>query len=106
MVWVTSFYVPCTTNYCIHLLHLVMTVDRNGAPGGIQDTAVSVHPGLIDTELARGWIMQGDVLGRFLLPVVNAVMRPLMPWILLPVDYAVNTVMFAATAPPKEVGVL
>jgi hypothetical protein len=80
-------------------------MDRNGAPGGRRDTAVSVHPGLIDTELARGWMMQGDVLGKFLLPLVTAVMRPLMPWILLPVEHAVNTVMFAASAPAREVGV-
>lgn len=63
-----------------------------------------MHPGLIDTELARGWMMQGDVLGKFLLPVVTALMRPLMPWILLPVEHAVNTVMYAATAPARQVG--
>ena len=28
------------------------------------DIAVAVHPGLVDTELARGWLTGADVTGR------------------------------------------
>lgn len=73
-------------------------------PGGPEDVAVAVHPGLIDTELARGWMTHGDVAGRLFRPVVAALLTPLMPYILLPLEHAVNTVMFAATAPASQVG--
>eukprot|EP00884_Botryococcus_braunii_P008599 jgi/Botrbrau1/17740/Bobra.0127s0005.1 len=73
--------------------------DRNTIAGGREDVAVAVHPGLIDTNLARGWMTQGDVAGRMLRPVVGALLTPLMPHILLPLEHAVDTVMFAITAP-------
>lgn len=81
-----------------------LLVHRNRLPGEPEDVAVAVHPGLIDTDLARGWMTQGDVAGRLLRPVASAVLTPLMPYILLPLEHAVNTVMFAATAPASQVG--
>eukprot|EP00884_Botryococcus_braunii_P005989 jgi/Botrbrau1/15391/Bobra.43_2s0019.1 len=77
--------------------------DRMRKYGGVEDVAVSVHPGLIDTHLAQNWIREGDVLGRYLMPLVNLVMRPLFPWVFLPVDYAVRTVLYAASAPADKV---
>lgn len=71
--------------------------------GGLEDVAVSVHPGLIDTSLIHNWIQRGDVLGRLLVPIVNLIMRPLSKWILLPAEFGVRTVMYAATAPPQQV---
>jgi hypothetical protein len=76
---------------------------RHGKVGGVEDVAVSVHPGLIVTHLTEYWVQKGDVLGRFMLPFVNLVMRPLAPWIFLPVQYSVRTVLYAASAPAHEV---
>lgn len=76
---------------------------RNRIAGGREDLAVAVHPGLIDTKLARGWMTDGDVAGRMLRPLVAALLTPLMPHILLPLEHAVDTVMFAISAPASVV---
>lgn len=58
-----------------------------------QDSGVSVHPGLVDTALARGYFLQ-------LLPgVLQPLLKPLFPVILRTPASAAKTVVYAATAP-------
>ncbi|CAK0753629.1 hypothetical protein CVIRNUC_002235 [Coccomyxa viridis] len=68
-----------------------------------QDISVAVHPGLVDTELARGWLTGADVSGIQLQPVVAPLARMLAPWLLISTKRAVDQLMLAATGPPLQV---
>ena len=74
---------------------------RNG--GQQPDLAVAVHPGLVNTQLARDWVTGADVWGAAMQPVLAPVMRALAPWLLVPPRRAVDTLLFAATAPAHQV---
>lgn len=81
-------------------VHICRNVGQRG------DVAVAVHPGLVNTQLARDWITGADVWGRSLQPVLAPVMRALAPWLLIPPNRAVDTLLFAASAPAHQVSVL
>ena len=72
-------------------------------PGGTNDTALAVHPGLVDTQLARQWITGEDVWGAIARPVLAPLMRALAPWVLVPPRTAVETLLYAATTHAEEV---
>lgn len=65
--------------------------------------AVAVHPGLVNTQLARDWVTGADMWGAAMQPVLAPVMRALAPWLLVPPARAVDTLLFAATAPAHQV---
>ena len=66
-------------------------------------TAVSVHPGLVDTELARNYF-ETDFIPSFLRPVARPLLRPLFPYLLLPAVIGCRSLVWAAFAPSDEVG--
>lgn len=68
-----------------------------------EDTAVAVHPGLVDTQLARSWLTGADVAGRAAHRFVAPITRRLAPWLLIKPQRAVQTLLYAATAPRDEV---
>jgi hypothetical protein len=67
------------------------------------DVAVAVHPGLVDTKLAREWLTGADVMGSAAQPLVAPIARALAPWLLLAPDRAVESILYAATAPAEKV---
>ena len=67
------------------------------------DVAVAVHPGLVDTKLARDWLTGADVMGNAAQPVVAPIARALAPWLLIAPDRAVESILYAATAPAEKV---
>lgn len=78
---------------------------RNGSMGlcrnSIGDGAVSVHPGLIETTLAHGWLEGSDIFGA--LQVITArILRLVSPLILETSDKAAQSVLFAALAPKAQ----
>lgn len=75
---------------------------RRFGKAGTDDVAVSVHPGLVDTALARGWLTGPDLLGP-LAPVLGPPLAKVAGILLKPVDVAVADVLFALTAPPAIV---
>ena len=69
-----------------------------GEESGRRDVAVSVHPGLVDTSLARAWLTGPDLLG----PLAPFLARPSTAAagiLLKPVDVAVDDVLWALNAP-------
>jgi WW domain-containing oxidoreductase len=74
-------------------LHSTATSGGNPA-----DCAVAVHPGIVDTDLARTYFL--NEVPRLLRPLV----RPLFEWVLFPVclktpEAAAESLMYAATMP-------
>ena len=67
------------------------------------DAAVAVHPGLVQTHLAAGWLSGKDLFLGVLQTISAAVLTFLSPAILEPAPRAARTVLFAALAPPREV---
>ncbi|GBG69270.1 hypothetical protein CBR_g3969 [Chara braunii] len=61
-------------------------------------TAVCVHPGLVDTALARGYF------GNLAPWPLSGWLGPLYPIFLKTSTQALETVMYAITAPPEEIG--
>ncbi len=80
---------PTPPNYNKHHTHNTHT----HSPQATQDSAVSVHPGLVDTALARGYFC--NLIPTLLQPLLN----PLFPVILRTPASAAKTVVYAATAP-------
>lgn len=72
--------------------------------GSRDDVAVAVHPGLVDTQLARSWLTGADVMGRAGQQFVAPVARALAPWLLIRPEKAVESLLYAATAPSQQVG--
>ena len=68
--------------------------------------AVAVHPGLVDTELARGWLTGADVMGATAQRFVAPIAKLLAPWLLIQPERAVESILYAATAPADQVGIL
>ena len=68
------------------------------------DSIVAAHPGLLQTELAHKWLHNG--CPRFLRPVGLPVIDFLFPKVFLPPEYAVQTILRAATDPAEKVRVL
>ncbi len=66
--------------------------------------AVAVHPGLVDTKLARDWLTGADVAGKLAQPLVAPLARALAPWLLIQPGRAVESILCAATAPAEQVG--
>ena len=67
-----------------------------------RDVAVSVHPGLVDTALARAWLTGHDLLGP-LAPILARPLTAAAPVLFKPVDVAVDDVVWALTAPAAVV---
>jgi len=65
-------------------------------------TAVSVHPGLVDTALARTYF-ETDWLAKWLAPVGRPLLRALFPFVLLPPAMSARTLLWAAFAPAETV---
>ena len=66
-------------------------------------SATAVHPGMVRTELADGWITSSDSFGRRMQPVMRAVNSVLSSLWLEPPSQAVRTILYAALAPSPEV---
>eukprot|EP00891_Asterochloris_glomerata_P003953 jgi/Astpho2/3953/fgenesh1_pg.00063_%23_19_t len=66
-----------------------------------QDTIAAVHPGLIDTDLARSWMRNG--CPRPLRRVLHPLLDIMFPFILLPPRHAAATLLWAASAPHRMV---
>ena len=64
---------------------------------------MAVHPGMVRTGMADGWLVGSDVFHGFLQPMTSSLLRSLEPAILVPAERAVSTVLFAALAPSSEV---
>lgn len=64
----------------------------------VRDTVVAVHPGLVQTDLARQWVHN-----KFPILAVRGLIDTLFQWTFLPPAYAVETVLHAITAPAHEV---
>ena len=65
------------------------------------DSIVAAHPGLLQTELAHKWLHNG--CPRILRPVGIPAINFLFPRVFLPPEYAVQTILHAATAPDEMV---
>lgn len=65
------------------------------------DSIVAAHPGLLQTDLARKWLHNGcpRLLRPFGIPIIDF----LFPRVFLPPQYAVQTILHAATAPDDTV---
>ena len=61
----------------------------------------AVHPGLIDTDLARSWMRNG--CPRPLRRVLHPLLDIMFPFILLPPRHAAATLLWAASAPHRMV---
>lgn len=59
--------------------------------------------GFVNTDLANGWLTGTDVIPAAVQQVVRPLVRALCPWILVAPSKAVQTVLYAATAPSAEV---
>lgn len=83
--------------------------DRN--PGYGADSAVSVHPGVVNTHLAQGffrtqgsaWSVHTGPLASLLESVYRAVLRVVLPPIIRTTTAASRTVLYAALAPSDKV---
>ena len=64
---------------------------------------MAVHPGMVRTGMADGWLVGSDVFHGFLQPVTSSLLRSLEPAILVPAERAVSTVLYATLAPSFEV---
>lgn len=62
------------------------------------DTIIAVHPGLVQTDLARQWVHN-----RFGIPGCRGLIDALFHRMFLPPAYAVGTILHAITAPAEQV---
>lgn len=67
--------------------------------------AVAVHPGLVQTSLAAGWMSGSDLAHGFLQSLTAALLGALRTFILEPPSRAARTLLYAALAPAAEVTV-
>ena len=72
---------------------------RDGRP----DAAVAVHPGIVQTSMAKDWLMGSDLALGYLQPLTSALFGFLAPVLLASVAGAVRTVVYASLAPSTEV---
>ena len=74
---------------------------------GSANTAVAVDPGVLDTELARKYLI-GEL--QLLPGPLQWLVRPLwvaaVPWLMLPPQTAAETMLYASTAPAEKVRTL
>lgn len=68
------------------------------------DAAVAVHPGLVQTSLAKGWLVGSDVAMGVVHPLTSAVLGTLAPILLASVSNAARSVVYASLAPSSEIG--
>ena len=62
---------------------------------------------MLDTELARKYLVgELDLLPGLLRPLVRPLWLAAVPWLMLPPQAAVETMLYAATAPAEQVRVL
>ena len=89
----------CTLACLQHILGSCNWIDA--APHVKPSVLSAVHPGLIDTDLARSWMRNGCPcpLRRVLHPLLDV----LFPFILLPPRHAAATLLWAASAPHRTV---
>lgn len=68
-------------------------------------TASSVHPGLVDTPLARGYFMNDflSVWPQVLQPAARRFMKVVLPTMLIPPSMGANSVVYAALGSDDEV---
>ena len=71
---------------------------RDNQKDGARDSVVAVHPGLIQTALAKQWIQNESPIRIF-----KGLTDAMYHHTFLPPAYAVDTVMHAITAPANEV---
>ena len=72
--------------------------DRSG------NTAVAVDPGVLDTELARKYLVgELQLLPGVLQPLVRPIWLAAIPWLMLPSRTAAETMLYAATASAEQV---
>lgn len=75
---------------------------RDRAPGEPRDVVLAVHPGLVDTQLARTYFKQS--VYKPLQPLTTPLLDHLLcPLFLRTTRTAARLVLLAATAPGKEV---
>lgn len=65
------------------------------------DAAVAVHPGMVQTDLAHGWLEGSDIFGS-LQSFTAVILRALASVILEPSQAAAQTILYAACAPTEE----
>ena len=71
---------------------------------GSGDSAVAVDPGVLDTELARRYLVgELELLPGFLRPLLRPTWVAAVPWLMLPAQTAAETMIYAATAPADQV---
>ena len=71
---------------------------------GSGNTAVAVDPGVVDTQLARKYLVgELDLLPGLLRPLVRPLWQAAVPWLMLPPQTAAETMLYAATAPAAQV---
>lgn len=63
---------------------------------------MAVHPGLIQTSLAHGWLTGADIASSLLQPITAAILTAVSAAILEPPERAAKTVAYACTAPATE----
>jgi len=68
------------------------------------DAAVAVHPGIVQTGMAKGWLVGSDVALGYLQPLTSAIFGFLAPVLLASVSGAARSVVYASLAPSSEVG--
>ncbi len=74
---------------------------------GSGNAAVAVDPGVVDTELARKYLVgELDLLPSLLRPLVRPLWQAAVPWLMLPAQTAAETMLYAATAPAEQVRML
>lgn len=60
-------------------------------------------PGFVNTDLANGWLTGSDAVPAAVQQVIRPLVRAVCPWILIPPSKAVQTILYAASAPAAEV---
>lgn len=79
-------------------------VDRNTVTADHSAASFcAVHPGFVDTQLANGWLTGHDVVPAAIQRAIQPAVRLICPWILAPPQQAVQTMLYAASAPAHEV---
>ena len=68
-----------------------------------QDTAIAIHPGLVQTRLAEQWMTGEEIFGKLAHPILKRIGPVLLPRLLISRKDAVNTILYAACAPRAEV---
>jgi NAD(P)-dependent dehydrogenase (short-subunit alcohol dehydrogenase family) len=65
-------------------------------------TAVAVHPGLVDTPLARHYF-ENDYIPAWIRPVAWPMLRASLPWLLIKPDRSVQTMVHAAFGDVEDI---